>query len=499
MVSNWNTGVFEPGTDGWEPADQLEMLKQGIPYFLGFVIHDNDDTPEANSYYQGPMEYLAARQLPFALVTTQPEDQLVLDATFGGVTDSTRTCADPTLAGAAGSCDSRDDLVSPFGPASNWTTVGEEWGNQTLLNSTLPGYYASPPFVIWLSNNEPERVVHTNIGADDRAPASGTDDEDAEELASRWPALYDAMWAGIRSQASWGSLIRFHGYRAVDGQFTCRFSTWQDNTRDFITSPLEPDWGDETFDGGTSSSYECTTCGRDDEVISPQLGAMDAVERRADALSDAPSFWYDTSVWEGDAASKARYTGDGQTVDAVRRKGNIRYILWIEQPRILWNFNNNNEARSTMFDDFLPAMEAVSEVHETPDLARFWRTGTLVKNTSQSHPYQVSCPGSYPAANQRWYALATNESPAPDLSSPPGTGDDMLIKALAHEIGTTPNREWLLYAHAPVAEETGVTVTIPGFGDATGLTVPREGAFWLCPEGGSCSQVTTRNRNASWN
>ena len=44
-----------------------------------------------------------------------------------------------------------------------------------------------------------------------------------------------------------------------------------------------------------------------------------------------------------------------------------------------------------------------------------------------------------------------------------------------------PSSEWLVYAHAPVEAQTGVTITIPGYGDIT-VDVPRAGAFYLVSE-----------------
>jgi hypothetical protein len=48
-------------------------------------------------------------------------------------------------------------------------------------------------------------------------------------------------------------------------------------------------------------------------------------------------------------------------------------------------------------------------------------------------------------------------------------------------IGEPGSREWLLYANSPLTDRTGVTITIPGYGDVT-VDVAVEGSFYLVDE-----------------
>jgi hypothetical protein len=67
----------------------------------------------------------------------------------------------------------------------------------------------------------------------------------------------------------------------------------------------------------------------------------------------------------------------------------------------------------------------------------------------------------------------------------------MPVWTLGYVIGTTPSREWLIYAHSTglntdfsstLAARTDVQVTIPDYDTITLPTVPVEGAFYYIQE-----------------
>jgi phospholipase C len=63
------------------------------------------------------------------------------------------------------------------------------------------------------------------------------------------------------------------------------------------------------------------------------------------------------------------------------------------------------------------------------------------------------------------------------------------VFALARVIGTTPNRQWLIYAFSPQANRTDVQVTIPGY-RAVSINATIAGAFSLADEAsGSVSAI----------
>jgi hypothetical protein len=59
------------------------------------------------------------------------------------------------------------------------------------------------------------------------------------------------------------------------------------------------------------------------------------------------------------------------------------------------------------------------------------------------------------------------------------------VYTMAHVIGTTPNREWLVYANSTADDEAtlaDVEVTIPDYQAITLPTVPVQGAFYYVVE-----------------
>jgi hypothetical protein len=70
-----------------------------------------------------------------------------------------------------------------------------------------------------------------------------------------------------------------------------------------------------------------------------------------------------------------------------------------------------------------------------------------------------------------------------DNARPPSRQTEIPVFALALVLGTAPEREWLVYAHAPRQARPGVTITLPGFGAIT-ADVPQSGSFYHVQEKG---------------
>ena len=94
----------------------------------------------------------------------------------------------------------------------------------------------------------------------------------------------------------------------------------------------------------------------------------------------------------------------------------------------------------------------------------------------------------------RWFLLDTSLSPREltrpqefDNLAPPPSQTEVPVFALALVLGEEGKREWLVYAHAPKGARTGVTISLPGFGDLT-ADVPQSGCFYHVKEEGR--QVT---------
>ena len=96
---------------------------------------------------------------------------------------------------------------------------------------------------------------------------------------------------------------------------------------------------------------------------------------------------------------------------------------------------------------FMAIVKAVDRVHDTPVLRQWWRKGDLVPNRAHPHPYQADIPAEYQQAD-RWFRLDTALDPPP----PWKLTTNLQIFSLALVRGKSPTRQWLVYAHAPLAD-----------------------------------------------
>ena len=110
------------------------------------------------------------------------------------------------------------------------------------------------------------------------------------------------------------------------------------------------------------------------------------------------------------------------------------------------------------------------------DIARALRelidSHTLRAHYTRAHPYQVHIPEEY-KKEDRWFLLNTN-------LDPPGSWDlntELPVMALARVIAQSNQREWLVYAHAPVGPHNQVQIEIPEFKKIV-VDVPVAGAFY---------------------
>jgi hypothetical protein len=186
-------------------------------------------------------------------------------------------------------------------------------------------------------------------------------------------------------------------------------------------------------------------------------------------------------------------------------KGWTQYCMWAAKARVLREYRGSARPvhEEPYYSYWQVVMDAVCHVHQHPQLRRFWRFGVLVENTTpigngHPHPFQntvQSTDGTFTA--NVWfdypknYNLATNLDPTygsrielwrtPDMRETP-------VYTMAHVIGTTPNREYLIYAHSTgIAGDasktiTDLAVTIPGYDTVTLPEVPIGGAFYYIKE-----------------
>ena len=293
----------------------------------------------------------------------------------------------------------------------------------------------------------------------------------------RYRALLAGMKEGLRSPV-WKERTRFVGYEAFGPPHFARWGGWVEYS---LHVPGRINWSPLVWDGGSPSYYVHNWNGSTDYTVwSPQVESMNWIFMQQAAWRLNPRFWFEISTWDGNVKEpndkRAFYAKKGQTYTPERYGGMVRFGMWLLRPRVVREFRGWTELRSLQGPYFLAIVQAVDEVYANPTLRRFWRKGELVANRKQTHPYQVDVPDEY-KNEDRWFMLDTSLDP----ERPWKAGTELPVFALALRLGKTPEREWLVYAHAPVGLKQNVELTIPEYGPVHADVSPA-GVFYLVSE-----------------
>ena len=235
------------------------------------------------------------------------------------------------------------------------------------------------------------------------------------------------------------------------------------------------------WDGGSPSYYTDDWNPKTDYIVwSPQVEFMNLVFMQRETLQLNPRFWFEFSVWDGYHADPQRqktypskrsvYRQAGQSYNPARYEGFVQFGLWLTRPRAVRDFRGWTEPWDDVVGEdgrpswegggpyFMALVKAVDRVHTQAVLRQWWRKGDLVPNRARPHPYQAGIPAEYQQAD-RWFRLDT----ALDPPSPWGLTTDLQVFSLALVQGKAPQRQWLVYAHSPLADRKAVSVTIPEY------------------------------------
>ena len=475
LAASWRTGTYaytyEVGDAVYlTPQYQVSLIEAGHHWIpsLGLIASD--------TYYadESALSKIAAWELPITIVATQIEQALYNDY-YKNLADN----INPNVLTTTGNIESK---LTPFPPVSDyWDSVGYATGTTAIID-ILESIYPSPPMIKWLSNNEPHRLIYNDADSSQRFVDLYTDkatlgiDSTHSKFASGWWLLYGKLFDGLKrgfSESAWQNNTDFIGHNAVYRNSFARYAGWQLNA--LINTDRIDAWA-YAFDGTSTAYYQYyTTSMSDYKVYSNQVEEMNMVFALNEIYKDKPDFWHEISLWDGDRTKREWYESIGQTWTAERYKGWLQYGMWLSQPRVIRDFRMWAESQEYIGEDYLEAlMAAVDTIYEDDMLKRFWRKGELVENTDHQHPYQTQIPAEYASVN-RWYLLDTDL----DEAWPWDLTTEIYVYSLARVLGTTPNREWLIYAHSPRGARSDVVITIPDYPNETvTIDVPLEGGFF---------------------
>ena len=227
-------------------------------------------------------------------------------------------------------------------------------------------------------------------------------------------------------------------------------------------------------------------------IWSPQIETMNWVFMLDEIHKTRPDFFFELSTWDGDqpgAGNDKRkfYAKLGEPFSPARYEGMVQYGMWLMRPRVVRDFRSHTESVEYAGPYFRPILDAVDRVWNEPTLQKFWRQGNAGRESRGKHPYQADIPPEYKKVD-RWFLLDTNLTPKElvptefDNAKPPPRQLEIPVFALAYVLGEKPNREWLVYAHAPRAARTNVAITLPDYG-VFHADVTQSGTFIHAKEG----------------
>lgn len=471
VAAQWNVG-YATGEEYYNPAAQIQRVQQGHQVLVTFLM-PSPTTPlnqAFTDYYQAAIQQCAALKLPICFSSTQWESLLpTYDPTTTEVNKAGQT------------------VLSPFGPTTSWNQIGIVWTNSPGMKQ-LQAWYPDPPMVILLSNNEQPKLLWTE--AEDsvryltRFKIGKSDDFKRMVFGNAWIEKYQSLQDGLKEglTTQWSGVAKCVGYNAFGPSFFGRFNNWDQGT---LNIPNQIDSSPRMWDGGSPSYYvmpgdsAATNPTTDFTACSPQVGWQNLVFMQQEAYQINPDFWFEQSVYDGNSATGsdkiAYYRSLEQTYDPARYAGFIQFGMWLLRPKVV------REYRDTMFPTsegqpyFEALMAAVDRVSSNATLKDFWQNGTLVPNPSITHPYQIQIPQQYQSLNRNYMlTCGANQSPPWSLST------KINVFSIALTKGVTPNRQWLVYAHAPL-DQVITTISIPQY-HGIGVLVSRGGSFVLVDE-----------------
>jgi hypothetical protein len=529
FAANWEDG-HNNNLTGYAPGWQMDKIEKGHNILLSFTYYfrlgDSFINAYLNEYYLNPIEKASQYGIPIVIKTTQPEALLGSDPWY-----SLSPEENPNVVEDDGTVQTR---VSPCGPIEHWRTVGEGWVNPLLLLDAgytesrdwwsnpilaqLQNSYPDPPTVIWLSNNEASDIDYREIHEDYRFEEaySGDPDYDSWEFRSEivggntdltnpgaggyetghgYIPRYNAMFEAMRDQLDeWSDKIKFVGYEH-DPLCFGRMDDWIA----FNPSPIPDRFSTLPYiwDGTSPSYYVNNWQGNRDYLgRSPQLEAMNLLFQRDYYKGINSDFWWELSTWF-DPEFIEEWEGQGQEMPPERYEGYVKWGMWLTRPRAVRVFQFSQDPLEENWEWYGPIVDAVDEVHLNPILELFWRYSEPVLLTDIPHPWQDRdelWPELFYNGNERmrWYQLPN------DVTYEPVSSDDystMRTKTfnvwiMANVMGTSPNREWLIYAYTPLQAEMDVAAEIPGYGNVT-ITAKRSGTYYLVRESGSSEYIET--------
>ncbi|UCF68798.1 MAG: hypothetical protein JSV80_05785 [Acidobacteriota bacterium] len=479
VAAHWNTGRPSASQPGWDPDFVMDYLEAGEYVIPGVYLRRPTVEREPASYYE-TLSRARALGVPFSVVFTQWDRPFSDDPRYAGLPPADN----PNVIDAA---DGTTIIykTDPEGPLERWQEVGAEWAQLPAVDDMIAAY-PDPPLVLWVNNFEHPRLLWGEAETSWRFVenhGTATSDEDKRRFVGEgWIERDAALFQSLKNElpVAWqqvsipicytafgrGKYGSWSGWDSKSLHVPGRFSPW----------PLAVNGSPSYYVFEDPNVHKET----DYQANSPQAVGSNWQFMLSEAFRDNEDYFWEYSIYDGGTARHNWYRYiKVQLYDEARYKGYVRYGLWMSRPRIIREFRKSNQDREPYVSYWEALLEAVREVHEDPDLERFWRHGRLIVNDAHPHHWQKNLvPGYTDDDVDRNFILDADINPP----RPWANDTEIAVWALALVLGETPHREWLLFAYSPLRDRDSVMVSIPGYGDVL-VNVPRgSGRFWWFTE-----------------
>ena len=473
LLSHWNVGIPEL-TDAMNPMYMIDRIEQGEHILVSWKLDPYYADTIGSSYYEESIKKAAELQLPLVFIFPSPESALTKDSYYKSLPKEDN----PNVIDAN---NNTLDKLSPFGPDERWSEVGNQWSTTTLMNQ-LQEWYPNPPLVIFISEDEADKLSWNEVSIASRywecysecSPEMKDDNYKRTLVGGKWIEKYRQMQNGFKegfTKAAWKDNIKFISYNKLSDNFG-KSTNWIDNAT--VTNQYVNLWPLTT--DGTTIDFDLSDTKSDVTANAPHVLANNLDFMLKEAKRGNSDFAYQLSI-----------NDDSKITDVTRYRGLTQFALWFLRPNFIRQ-QSSVATRTELEPMFEEVVNSVELIHYNPHIAEFWKNGELVK--SGDSYLNENIPEQY-QNDPRWFLLDVDVNP-----EKPWT-DSTEIKTWAFAIvkGEVPNREWLIYTQSPEGDMSNSTISIPAYNDVL-IDSSVNGNFYILSENDTqVNIIETRTTN----
>lgn len=455
LAGSWNANTFD---QDWQINSLISSGHVIMPWFIFYEGNESWDSIKGRN--EKPLEFVSRNKLPISFKQNQFEMRMI-DRGWCSRPEGQNPCyqkLDGTFV---------TNQLGVLEPTELWYQIGYEMGSQPWLKK-FQEIYPDPPLVILLDNHEPslnDDLLNSKQYIDKYGNDSRYKDQDFMDQIKKnaWKEKYEARFRGFRDaliSENWKRNLKDVPYK---GYFRHASEVIQKS---------EQGWG-----GISASSYTLRYMGdRDYLVMGPQVEAGNlrlGCEETKRNLN--PNFHCEILTSYGDFSAVQGLEIEKQTFTPERYRGTTQFVLWESKPDTFREWRSWSTPRNGIYGLFFNILlNSVDRIYYIPVLNRFYKEGKLVPNKKSS------------CLTEQQYSDKDNffilDSDANQGLSWGNCGSVVNVYSLALVIGESPNRQWLLYTHAPLGTRENVSIIIPDYKE---IRVPKSeegGSFYLIDE-----------------